>query len=52
MAEDVLHRFLILDEAVKHIPGKPQVHATLPVIQRRVLLEIPLHQFLRWNVPG
>ena len=43
----VAHRGLIFEEAVEHVPRKPQVHAAFPIVQGLVLSEDPLHQLFR-----
>src|SRR5262249_42955761 len=43
----LLNPLLILNKTVVHVPGSIHIHARLPIIEHRVLSEIPLNKYFR-----
>src|SRR6267142_5532765 len=41
---------LVLHEAIEHIARKADIHPALPIVERHVLGEVPLNEFLGWHV--
>src|SRR5882672_5467732 len=41
---------LVLHEAIEHIARKADIHPALPIVERHVLGEVPLNEFLEWHV--